>query len=119
MGGAAMDSSTSMQKFETVKRLRDVSRAVELEPLKSGDSRYVEMSKGRSTIDLGMMREALEDFDAQHGQFAKIAFTGHRGCGKSTELLRLENERGLCRVGRRSGGRKPDHARLWIRFADR
>jgi hypothetical protein len=81
-----------MQAFEPAKRLRDVSRAVELEPLASGDSRYVDMSDGRSTIDLGWMRTSLEDFAAQQGRFAKFTFTGHRGCGKSTELLRLENE---------------------------
>ena len=82
----------SMQGFEPVKRLRDVSRAVELQPLSSGDSRYTDMSEGRSTIDLGMMRVSLEDFDAEQGRFAKFTFTGHRGCGKSTELLRLEDE---------------------------
>jgi hypothetical protein len=81
-----------MQGFEPVKRLRDVRRAVELQPLASGDSRYVDMSEGRSTIDLGMMRASLENFDAQQGRFAKVTFTGHRGCGKSTELLRLEND---------------------------
>lgn len=81
-----------MQGFEPVRRLRDVSRAVELQPLTSGDSRYVDMSEGRSTIDLGMMRSSLEDFDARQGRFAKFTFTGHRGCGKSTELLRLEND---------------------------
>ena len=81
-----------MQGIEPAKRLRDVRRAVELQPLASGDSRYVDISGGRSTIDLGMMRSSLEDFDAQRDQFAKITFTGHRGCGKSTELLRLEND---------------------------
>ena len=64
----------------------------ELEPLASGDSRYVDISGGRSTIDLGMMRVSLGDFDARQDRFAKITFAGHRGCGKSTELLRLEND---------------------------
>ncbi len=81
-----------MEGFERAKRLRDVSRAVELQPLASGDSRYVDMSDGRSTIDLGMMRSELERYDAQQSRFAKITFTGHRGCGKSTELLRLEDD---------------------------
>ncbi len=82
-----------MEGFRTRrKRLRDVSRAVELRPLASGDSRYVDISEGRSTIDLGMMQSELERYDAQQSRFAKITFTGHRGCGKSTELLRLEND---------------------------
>ena len=81
-----------MQGFEPARRLRDVSRAVQIEPLASGDSRYADISGGRSTIDLRMMRVSLEDFDAQQDRFAKITFAGHRGCGKSTELLRLENE---------------------------
>ena len=38
------------------------------------------------------LRIRLEDFDARQNQFAKIAFTGNRGCGKSTELFRLEHD---------------------------
>jgi hypothetical protein len=78
--------------FQPVRRLRDVSRAVQLQPLESGDPRYVDLSGGRRTDDLAEMRVCLEDFDAQENRFAKIAFTGHRGCGKSTELLRLEHD---------------------------
>lgn len=81
-----------MQAFEPVKRLREVNCVVELQPLKSGDSRYVDMSEGRNTTDLRSMRVSLKDFDAKENQFAKFTFTGHRGCGKSTALLRLEAE---------------------------
>ena len=85
-----------MQAFEPVKRLQEVSRVVELQPLASGDSRYVDVSSGRSTLDLGMMRASLENFDATQNRFAKFTFTGHRGCGKSTELLRLEDDLAGC-----------------------
>src|SRR5437764_14562759 len=81
-----------MQEFRPVTRLREVGKAVQLQPLPSDDPRYVDMSQGRLTIDMKLMRVCLEDFDARENRFAKIAFTGHRGCGKSTELLRLEHD---------------------------
>ena len=34
----------------------------------------------------------LRDFDVAENRFAQIAFTGHRGSGKSTELYRLEHD---------------------------
>jgi hypothetical protein len=40
------------------------------------------------------MRLSLKDHDVRDDRFAKIAFTGHRGSGKSTELLRLEHDLG-------------------------
>ncbi len=79
-----------MPENHPVTRLRDVSMAVQLQPLPSGDPRYVDLSDGRRTDELKMLGACLDDFDASQNRFAKIAFTGHRGCGKSTELLRLE-----------------------------
>ncbi len=81
-----------MTQHPPVTRLRDVSEAVRVQPLPSGDERYVDMSPGRLTSALREMRENLKDFDAAQNQFAKVAFTGHRGCGKSTELLRIEHD---------------------------
>ena len=74
-------------------KLSEVAAAVELTPLESGDSRYVDISAGRGgSKDLTLMRLCLQDHDARDNHFAKIAFTGHRGSGKSTELLRMEHE---------------------------
>lgn len=36
----------------------------------------------------------LQDFDAAQNRFAHVAFTGHRGSGKSTELYHLEHDLG-------------------------
>ncbi len=74
-------------------KLSEVAAAVSLSPVESGDPRYVDMSAGRGgSKDLTLMRRCLEDHNARDNHFAKIAFTGHRGSGKSTELLRLEHE---------------------------
>jgi len=72
--------------------LEEIAAQVIVEPLKLGDPRYVDLSSGRSTTDLGMLRIHLQDHDAAQNRFAKVVFTGHRGSGKSTELLRLEHE---------------------------
>ncbi len=74
--------------------MKDVANVVVVRPLDLGDPRYVDLSRGRRTDELKLLRICLQDHDAGKNAFAKIAFTGHRGCGKSTELLRLEHD--LC-----------------------
>lgn len=74
--------------------LAEIPAQTTLEPLESGDSRYVDINRGLGTRDLGRMRVCLEQADANASRYAKIAFTGHRGCGKSTALLRMEHEIG-------------------------
>jgi hypothetical protein len=81
-----------MHEFHPATRLSEVAAAVDLQPLESGDPRYVDMAAGRETDQLQRLRLCLEDYDARRNRFAKIGFTGHRGSGKSTELLRLEHE---------------------------
>ena len=81
-----------MDTYPRAKRLTEVAAVVDLTPLASGDPRYVDISEGRGTDGLKKLRLCLHDHDAEANRFAKIAFTGHRGCGKSTELLRLEHE---------------------------
>jgi hypothetical protein len=81
-----------MTTFKKASRLTEVAAAVDLKPLESGDPRYVDISAGRGTNELAHLRLHLADHDARANRFAKIAFTGHRGCGKSTELLCLEHE---------------------------
>lgn len=81
-----------MFEFQKATRLSEVAAAVDLQPLESGDPRYVDVSAGRGTNPLKRLRLTLEGCDAEQNRFAKIAFSGHRGCGKSTELLRLEHE---------------------------
>jgi hypothetical protein len=76
--------------FAKAEKLDQVAACVTLEPLESGDPRYVDVAKGRDTKELKKLRLHLSDMDARNNHFAKVAFTGHRGCGKSTELLKLE-----------------------------
>lgn len=72
--------------------LKEIAAQSSLEPLQSGDPRYVEMHDGRGSRALKKMRTCLRGYDASQNRYAKVAFTGHRGCGKSTELLRLEHD---------------------------
>jgi len=68
--------------------IREAWRACELGPL-SGDKLawWVDLSNARGAKPLSRL-EAI--FDLGAGEFPlHVAFTGHRGCGKSTELLRL------------------------------
>ena len=74
--------------------LQQVAAVTDLRPLEPGDWRYVDISRGRQTAALRQVQVRLEDAAATADSlgFVKIALTGHRGCGKSTELLRLEHE---------------------------
>ena len=74
--------------------LQEVARVMDLGPLEPGDWRYVDISEGRQSPALRQLRVGLEDAAAAGDSlaFPKIALTGHRGCGKSTELLRLEHD---------------------------
>jgi len=81
-----------MSEYKKATKLTEVAAAVDQRPLKSGDPRYVETSRGRGTDDLKQLHLCLMDHAAARDHFAKITLTGHRGCGKSTELLKLEHE---------------------------
>ncbi len=54
-------------------------------PLESGDDRWVDLESARGGSTLGKLTRLLER-DPAH---VRIAFTSHRGAGKSTELHRL------------------------------
>lgn len=60
-------------------------------PLSATDSRYVDLSEVRSMSMLAtnITRRILR---CDQHQFHKQLISGHRGCGKSTELLRLKAE---------------------------
>jgi hypothetical protein len=73
-------------------RLEELAAQLTIEPLRSGDPRYVDLTAGRGSQDLRRMALHLRDFDASENRFANVAFTGHRGSGKSTELYRLEHD---------------------------
>lgn len=64
------------------------------EALPSGDARYVHLDAARGRTDLaGSLQQKLQSSDelARAGRetFVRLLLTGHRGCGKTTELLRF------------------------------
>lgn len=57
-----------------------------LEPLPSGDPRWIDCTNARGDTDVeGLLAQRIEGASRSTIQL----ISGHRGCGKSTELLRL------------------------------
>lgn len=83
---------------EPARTLMEVARTVTLQPLPVGDRRYVDLSAGAGTDDLELLRQKLRDaasgaaLDETGSNFLKMLIFSHRGCGKTTELLRIESE---------------------------
>lgn len=70
--------------------LKEAFRACDAGPLK-GESLtqyYVDLSPVRSAETIQSLNTQLDFLEP--GQFGAVALTGHRGCGKSTELRRLQ-----------------------------
>jgi hypothetical protein len=80
------------QPFRPAQTLAEVARQATLEPLKPSDPRYVDLSGGQATKDLRLLRQYIEDQSANERRYGLATFSGHRGCGKTTQLLRLEAE---------------------------
>ncbi len=76
--------------FVKARTLREAANACKLEPLESGDPRYFDFSAARD-FKLKSILNSLET-SAAGGDFLHFALGGHRGCGKSTELLKLSHE---------------------------
>ncbi len=76
-------------QFQPARTLRDVFNAVDpARPLQSGDPRYVDCTAVRGNEDV--VNQLFRTIDWSDTVTAQL-FTGHRGCGKSTELLRLKD----------------------------
>lgn len=70
--------------------LKTAFQACDVGALKGESQKYyVDLSAVRSAAAINSLRTRLDFLDP--GQFAAVLFTGHRGCGKSTELLRLKS----------------------------
>ena len=72
--------------------LKTAFRVCNVEPLEGEDldRYYVDLSAVRKTEAIENVSTALDFQDAE--QVTKILFTGHRGCGKSTELKRIQKQ---------------------------
>jgi len=72
--------------------LRDAFQVCNVEPLEGADMEryYVDLSAVRKTSAIDSVSTILEF--QEPADFSTILFTGHRGCGKSTELKRIQNQ---------------------------
>lgn len=59
-------------------------------PLESGDVRYVDLTKARGIRSNVAQKIANKIKHAETGSFHHQLISGHRGCGKSTELFQLQ-----------------------------
>jgi ABC-type proline/glycine betaine transport system ATPase subunit len=80
-------SISNSQRANTLKKAFQVCT---LEPLEGEDIEkyYVDLSTVRKTSAVDSVSTIL-DFQ-EPADFSTILFTGHRGCGKSTELKRIQ-----------------------------
>ena len=62
------------------------------QPLPSGDPYYVDFTEARNSRATDYLKQMIEN--CGEGQYSPIAFSGHRGSGKSTELRQLEKALG-------------------------
>jgi energy-coupling factor transporter ATP-binding protein EcfA2 len=74
------------------KDLRAAFRVCSLEPLSGEDLKryYVDLAPVRKTEAIAGVNTLLDFQEA--GEFSTLLFTGHRGCGKSTELKRIQEQ---------------------------
>lgn len=72
--------------------LKDAYRVCDVVPLQDEKLAryYVDLSATRKTNALREISLVLEDQEAS--EFSTILFTGHRGCGKSTELRQIQTQ---------------------------
>lgn len=92
----ALVAPESSRPLVRVTTLKDVRWAADLRPLRPGDPRYLDLAPGHGSRAMARVRYNLEvAVDSpleEEDEGLKIVFTGHRGCGKTTELLRIEKE---------------------------
>ena len=72
--------------------LTESAQRLNLEPLSPDDSLYTELTDARGTKELKKIETFLRNAARTPNAYAKCAFVGNRGCGKSTYLLHLEDE---------------------------
>jgi energy-coupling factor transporter ATP-binding protein EcfA2 len=85
--GRGVDNMTDLAK-----NLIDAYDVCEVAPLqgKDLDRFYLPLLEARSSEAIVQVEQILKQQQAE--KFATILFTGHRGCGKSTELHRIEEK---------------------------
>jgi hypothetical protein len=71
--------------------LQEALWACELTPLPGGDKRWVDLQSSRGADVQERFKRLLIKPPSARDAFSHITFAGHRGCGKSTELLRVSD----------------------------
>lgn len=77
-----------MTNHPLARSLRDVFNQANPAPLAPGDQRYVDCTAVRGNDDV--VQQLFQRITWSDEPATTQLFTGHRGCGKSTELLRLQ-----------------------------
>jgi len=72
--------------------LGESAQQLRQDPLSANDPRYTSLTAGRGTRELTKLEITLRNASKTANAFAKCAFVGNRGSGKSTYLLHLEQE---------------------------
>ena len=72
--------------------LKDAYRVCDVVPLQDEQLKryYVDLSESRKTSAIAKISMILKDQEST--DFRTILFTGHRGCGKSTELKQIQRQ---------------------------
>lgn len=78
--------------MEPAETLAESTQLLKVEPLSYGSKLYQDLNAARGTRELEKLRLHLQNSARTPNAFARIAFVGSRGAGKSTFLLHLEHE---------------------------
>ena len=78
--------------FPLADNLKDAYRVCDVVPLQDEQLKryYVDLSESRKTSAIAKISMILKDQEST--DFRTILFTGHRGCGKSTELKQIQRQ---------------------------
>lgn len=76
-------------RIEKATTVQEAQWACELTPLQEGDERWVDFKEIRGTDVQERFKRLLIKPPSAKDNFSHITFAGHRGCGKSTELLQV------------------------------
>ncbi len=80
-----------MNDFKPAQNLNDISPCISIGALQPDDCRYLDLKDTNNSLLLDQLELQLRDVARLADDFKKIIITGHRGCGKSTELKRLQH----------------------------
>lgn len=90
------DAANVKAAEQSARNLSEARNTLSLEPLPADASFYQDLSAARGTNCLARIEVRLREVAKASDAPYHLAFLGHRGSGKSTELLRLEEKLADC-----------------------